>query len=67
MAKFIQLTDINGTDRFINTKHIVFIERINGDQCRISIDLPGRGEYNSYAFLSKQTYDEAMRLIIDAD
>lgn len=66
MARFIQLIDINGTKRFINTRHIAFIEQIDG-KCRVHIDLPGRDEYKSYAFLCRQSYEEAIHILSDPE
>lgn len=66
MTRFIQLTDINGTKRFINTRHLAFIEQFE-DKCRVHIDLPGRDEYKSYVFLCRQSYEEAMRILSDPD
>ena len=66
MSSFIQLNDVNGTTRFVNIKHIAFIEP-EGDNCKIVMKLKGRDGFPHYAFLTTQNFDEVMRLIVDSD
>ncbi len=66
MGSFIQLNDIDGTARFVNIRYIVCIEPHN-ENCKVILSIPGRGEYTNFAFLTTQTYDTVMRLIIDSN
>lgn len=66
MGSFIQLDDVNGDSRFVNIKHIAFIEDA-GNNCKVVLTIKGRGEYPNFAFLTTQSYDTVMRLIVDSD
>lgn len=62
MSDFIELNDVDGPKRFVNIKHIAFIEE-HGQNCRVVLALTGRGEYPNFAFLTDQSYDVVRRLI----
>ena len=62
MSNFIELNDVDGTKRFVNIKQIAFVEE-HGQNCRVVLAMPGRGEYLNFAFLTDQSYDVVQRLI----
>lgn len=66
MNSFIQLDDINGAQRYVNVKHIAFIERADNN-CKVVLDIKGREDYANYSFLTQQSYDTVMQLIADSD
>ncbi len=66
MSRFIQLNDVNGTPRFTNIKHIAYTEP-SGENCKVVMTIPGRDEYKTFAFLTTQTFETVMRLILDSD
>lgn len=66
MNSFIQLDDINGAQRYVNVKHIAFIECADNN-CKVVLDIKGREDYAHYSFLTQQSYDTVMQLIADSD
>lgn len=66
MNSFIQLDDINGTQRFVNVKYIAYIEPA-GDNCKVVLNMKGRDGYPQFSFLTQQSYEVVMRLIVDSD
>lgn len=62
MSHFIQLEDIDETSRFVNTRHIAFIEDACPN-CKVTMAMPGRDNYLNFAFLTMQSYAEVKRMI----
>lgn len=62
MKNFIELNDVNGQCRLVNVNSIAFVEK-RTDNCRVVLNITGRGEYANFAFLVKESYDEIMAML----
>lgn len=60
--KLVELNDVDGTKRYVNVDHIAFLEK-HGEKCRVVLAMPGRADYNFYAFLAEESYEEAKAIV----